>query len=1159
MTHQSQHTPPSSTDADSELVSVNIAIDTSFSEHVSNSLRNHNAGTTKPNSDYHAATAKQTSASEQVTETVDLEEHSIRTELLDTESTSGEHSDHSEEAFPISAVGGIPFPRPVADGPSLGSLMPGTSVGRYVLEELLGTGGMGVVYHAHDPDLDRKLALKLLRVKAKSPRAWQQARRRIEREAKALAQLSHPNVIAVYDVGTWRDSVYIAMELVEGPTLQEWLAKEKRPLRDICEVFLAAGHGLAAAHRAGLIHRDFKPSNVIIGEDGRARILDFGLARAAGRENPTSPPENIDTPAPSLRSMHQYHMSNSERSLEWLDEQLTVQGTVMGTPAYMSPEQHCGDSVDARSDQFAFCASLYRAVYGKRPFAGNSVNEIRDNVLEGNISPTPPEADVPIWLERILLKGLSIERGDRYQTLDHLLVELNEHLGDRRQTRMVALAAALAALLLIGTFFFALASSDDSRQAALCDGGEDRLAKVWNSESKDAIHRAFVASGRAHGEQTYQNVTTLLDAYGQEWVDTRAQVCKAMHDDSDQDRVEFDNRMLCFSKRLHAMERLTNIFIDPASDEVVDKAITGVHRLPSIVECAQSDSPLRSYPLPSDKAQQDEIAAIEDKLETVETLSNTGQEKAALTIAEEMVTRADALSFLPLQSRANYLLAQVQDDIGAVKDAENSLHRAARAAAQARDDDLMAKIWTKMLWVVGYGQGRYDDAFALRTAAEIAVERAGNDPRLLAEILSTAGVLYDRMGNHHQAYALQEQALELASAALGENSPDLKDYVRRVGVSLARQGNYEEALIYQKREIDIITKHYGPNHVLQSGPIMNLGITLRRQQKHEESLKYLRRALELEEGNRGSVSRTIGFISLNIGSQLGDLGKYDEAQQAYQRALENNLQVFGPDNPMVGHAYFCLGKVLLDQGNYEESQTAIDRALAIYEHSEGLDHLDYGLALFVAGRIAAGSGMHARAEEIFRRVIDIRTKASGAKHPSTIETQIELARTLQRQSKYDAAESLLRGVLEVLATQNHKHEADALKTLGEQYLMRSDLDKAGEYLERARALQRESVGDDHPKFALTLVSLAAVYVEQDRPHAAISLLELALSIQNRFPIDPAAKSRTKFALAKAITEADGDRQRALRLARESLMPLANAGKRTKALHRQVQTWLKQSQ
>jgi serine/threonine protein kinase len=283
----------------------------------------------------------------------------------------------------------------------------GTRVGRYVVDVLVGRGAMGAVYAAKDPDLKRKVAVKLLRAEGLSGPARLQMRARLLREAQAMARLSHPEVITVYDVGSFGDHLFIAMEFVDGGTLRQWRSAQHRSCAEILAVYERAGSGLAAAHEAGLIHRDFKPDNVLVGGDGRVRVLDFGLARSIARGD--SVEETLPVEA------------TDERGTSVL---LTRAGTLLGTPAYMAPEQLRGNAADARSDIFGFCVSLYEALYGNRPFAGSTVRELLTAVESGVVRATPKAPRVPAWVRTLLLRGLRAAPETRLSSMRELLVAL---------------------------------------------------------------------------------------------------------------------------------------------------------------------------------------------------------------------------------------------------------------------------------------------------------------------------------------------------------------------------------------------------------------------------------------------------------------------------------------------------------------------------------------------------------------------------------------------------------------------------------------------------------------------------------------------------------------------------------------------------------------
>ena len=304
-------------------------------------------------------------------------------------------------------------------------------LGRYEVVRTLGVGGMGVVYEAHDPHLHRRVALKVMR--ADHTRS-DDAQARALREARAMAQVSHPNVVTVHDVGVVENQIFIAMEYVDGSTLRAFMKTEPHWQR-VFEQLLQAGDGLAAAHDAGLVHRDFKPDNVLLGKDGRVRVTDFGLARLA------SAPDDDGAP-------------RSRQGGEAILTTLTRTNLFVGTPAYMAPEQFAGRAADPRSDQFSFCVVLYQAIYGTRPFKGSSLRELTESALAAPIS-MPARKDEPEALRTALLRGLEREPANRHETMRDLLAALRASVGARPARRPRWVYGALGAGLLLPMIVFA--------------------------------------------------------------------------------------------------------------------------------------------------------------------------------------------------------------------------------------------------------------------------------------------------------------------------------------------------------------------------------------------------------------------------------------------------------------------------------------------------------------------------------------------------------------------------------------------------------------------------------------------------------------------------------------------------------------------------------
>ena len=314
-------------------------------------------------------------------------------------------------------------------------------VGRYVLLRKLGEGGMGVVYAAYDQELDRKVALKIIHPERQQD---PELRARVIREAQALARVSAPNVIHVYQVGEVEGQLFIAMEFVNGTTLSKWQSDPAHKWQDILRMYIAAGQGLQSAHEAGLVHRDFKPDNVLIGSDGRPRVADFGLARIAAKSGGgfMQSAKFASIPVPGKASS--------------LRTPLTQLGSVMGTPLYMSPEQHMGEPADSRSDQFSFCVALYEALYKQHPFAGDTVETLAFNVVSGKVLPRPNGSHIPLAVHEALLRGLSPSADQRFPSMHELLSVLtfdptfDPAIGPRTRRRVILSMTAFVFLAAVG-------------------------------------------------------------------------------------------------------------------------------------------------------------------------------------------------------------------------------------------------------------------------------------------------------------------------------------------------------------------------------------------------------------------------------------------------------------------------------------------------------------------------------------------------------------------------------------------------------------------------------------------------------------------------------------------------------------------------------------
>jgi serine/threonine protein kinase/formylglycine-generating enzyme required for sulfatase activity len=432
-----------------------------------------------------------------------------------------------------------------------GDLATGARIGRYVIIERVGNGAMGVVYGAYDPELDRKIALKLLRP---GHGVKETARARLLREAKAIARLSHPNVVAVHDVGVFEDQVFLAMEFVPGGTIKSWLEEAPRTWRQILDVFIAAGRGLIAAHAAGLVHRDFKPDNVLLDKDGRPRVVDFGIARQAGAgtgrdaDDEVSPLRRGDAGVAEAAAAALRESSGNVAPLLTL----TKTGAMVGTPAYMAPEQFMGERGDERSDQFSFCVALYEALYGQRPFEGGDVLSLSLNVTQEQFRPLPKDRGVPVWIKRAILRGMKADPGARWGSMIEVIAALaNDPVIKLRKRLVVGGVTGLIATSLI--IAWQVASQRRANAEREIARNLDEANRSRNTAAKKGAD-ARALRGRAFA------AFDALDKEGGEtlWRQTRALV-PAIDSEYDQAERSFETAFMLDQARVENRARLADL------------------------------------------------------------------------------------------------------------------------------------------------------------------------------------------------------------------------------------------------------------------------------------------------------------------------------------------------------------------------------------------------------------------------------------------------------------------------------------------------------------------------------------------------------------------------------------------------------------------------
>ena len=643
-------------------------------------------------------------------------------------------------------------------------------IGRFTVLARLGEGGMGVVYTAYDDQLGRKVAVKLLRGDGRHDLV---ARARLLREAQAMARLSHANIVAVHEVGATEDQqVFIAMEFVRGETLDAWLKGQVHGWREILGEFIAAGRGLAAAHRAGLIHRDFKPHNVIVGEDGIVKVLDFGLARASERAEDAA--DRVEAPAAKERL---------------LDVALTHAGAVMGTPAYMAPEQHEGRPATARSDQFSFCVSLYEGLYGRHPFDCTSLGSLLSDVAAGRVRPPPPGTRVPPWLHRVVLRGLEVDPARRWESMTDLLAELGNDPAARRRRWLTT--AALTGL--VGAASFAAASLVPAGAPA-CPDAAAALADVWSPARAEAVRKAMFETNVPYAADAWERVQPRLGAYAQAWVAMRGEVCEA-HRAARQSDLLFELRSACLDTRRASLDALVDV-LGEADAVAVEHAVVAAATLPAIAACGDSEALTRAPRPPAALTERARVQAHREALARAGALERLGWSARSLEVVGPIVADARRFDHPPLLAEALLRLGSAQV-MSAPAEAEATLAEAMWTAISLGHSAVAAGAGARQL-ALRRSTGRAREALDTAPLVLALTHRVAGDAALAADVRADLGAAALAAGDlgraHEHLHAALELERSLAPDTLVATLEELADLAERTGDRAAAIGRATQAV-----------------------------------------------------------------------------------------------------------------------------------------------------------------------------------------------------------------------------------------------------------------------------------------------------------------------------------------------------------------------------
>jgi tetratricopeptide (TPR) repeat protein/tRNA A-37 threonylcarbamoyl transferase component Bud32 len=881
------------------------------------------------------------------------------------------------------------------------ALAPGTRVGRYTIDERLGAGGMGVVYAARDVALGRRVALKLLAGRATArKRALDQtmaAQARLTREAQMMAKLGDPHVVAVYEVGEVGDEVFVAMELVEGQTLREWLKEEKRSTRAILAVFEQIGRGLVAAHAAKIVHRDVKPENVLVGRDGRVRITDFGLAEIVAETT-----------------------------------QQTRVGMLIGTPAYMAPEQLEGRAADERADQFAFAVMLWEALHGERPYAGDTIESLLGAMKLRQ--QRPPKRLVPASVRRALRRALEPDREDRFPTLSPFVEAL---ASPRLRRRELVVGGALVVGLSVASTLFARRTQAPPEP---CKSSEDPLATVWDAPSRArlAAHTREVAPAIA--EEVLGRTLPALDSFGASYRAMRNSTCEATRIRGEQSEAMLDLRMACLDRRKQELSALVELL---ARGDVATVALAPRAALALTPLSTCSDASALAGPLAPAASAREAVAAVRAELARAEAMWLAGKFAEGLPIARSAAARAATSGDRPAEAEALWTRARLEDGTGLFSAARDTLLLAISRAEAGHHDALAVQIWAMLTRLSGSRLDKQDDARAYEARARAALERA-NDPveGRLALALAVAAVRRAR-GEYASAVTATKEVLATIAGHEGEHVVQHIELLAERARAERDLGAYADAESTLAQAIAITEAKLGPNHPDIATLLEIKAMVASRKGDHAAAIAAYERVAKLRETLLGAKHSDVGQAKANLATAYTRAGKPREAIPLLTSALEVMIATFGAEHPNVAQTEGNLGFAYLRMNDLPAARVHLERALAIGDKALGAKHPTLAIWMGNLARVEIGQGQPQKAIELLTRALSIEEAALGPKH-------VDLAFNLT--------------------------------ALGEAYLAKNDPVAARVPLERAVAL-RESGSAAKEKLAQSRFALARALVNDDRKRA----------------------------------------------------------------------------
>lgn len=794
-------------------------------------------------------------------------------------------------------------------------------LGKYTLDRVLGSGGKGAVLLGRNPDLDEEVAIKVLRPDARGDHDREGAR--LLREGRTLARLVHPNIVPIHDAGLEGGLQYIVMRRVRGATLRA--AQVDASWQQIVDLYLQAGRGLAAVHAAGLAHRDFKADNVLVEDDGRVMLADFGLVCV------------LSEPAPAPRTPHPGVFA----------EAITRTGEVHGTPAYMAPEAFCGAPATVASDLFSFASSLFEALYRERPFGGDGYAELVFAVLEGRVVARPAVTDVPEWLDAAVRRSLRPEPGQRHATLSELLADIDFHARDRaaaeqlarttrrRRLSIAAVTAAVSGVLLGGI----VGSYQDP-----CADPQTRLADAWGEPLRARVGALGDPGARLVG---------LLDGHADAWTATFTGICTATHVDGTQSPELHDARMTCLDQRRRELAAVAAPLADSDDPAAVDAALLAAARLDSPRPCARAERVPRPRP-----EQAPAVAALADTLASVRVHELAGDYPAAAQLADSLVERARIVEFEPILAEALVARGRVYRQTDEWTAARDDLSAALDLAERHALDTLAIDAASQLTKLAAIGLRESALAHEWARQAERKLDRTHGDDGSRAELVNNRGLIAYRLDvDYPQARTLHEDALRLREglqASGVESRLRVAESHYNLGNVLCALGDITGGVASYRESRRLHVEVLGLDHPTIGELLRDEAAELRRLGDLEAAALLADEAVEIlarKPAAATALARAHRLVSA-LGADLGDLVT---AERHARQALALMSNHGSPHARDLAEVHSGLAYVLQRRGAAAEAHREYDAGLAALAATEAHPDVRVGL-LFNRGELQVELG-----------------------------------------------------------------------------------------------------------------------------------------------------------------------------------------------------------